>query len=142
VPEARPFVLTLGLLSARFSFNELIGFLTFCFFGDLSPVATSLLFAGSGVRAGYAGCVERSDRSLVMLDADRRCLHRRLTRRGLELRHAGGAGGCGCSRGQGHWRWSCPWDSGTTALARGVAAQHDGVDDEEVTGDEPGGLGA
>ena len=40
-------------LSARFSFNVLLGFLTFCFFGDLSPMI-SLSRAGREVRAGFA----------------------------------------------------------------------------------------
>jgi hypothetical protein len=51
-PQTRPVVLAVGqwpkpgrlpsrldCLSERFSFNDLLGFLTFCFFGDLSPIA-------------------------------------------------------------------------------------------------------
>jgi hypothetical protein len=62
-------------LSARYSFNDLLGFLTFCFFGDLSPMASSLSSVGREVRAAFAGCgAQRSDHPLVLLDADRRAV--------------------------------------------------------------------
>jgi hypothetical protein len=61
--------------SARYSFNDLLGFLTFCFFGDLSPMATSLLIAASDARAAFTRCgAQRSNHPLVTRDAERRAV--------------------------------------------------------------------
>jgi hypothetical protein len=60
-------------LSTRFSFNDLLGFLEFGFFGDLSPMALLPRGEGSGVRTGFARCgAQRSHHPLVMLNAERR----------------------------------------------------------------------
>ena len=62
-------------LSARFSFNDLLGFLEFGFFGDLSPMALLLPGVGRGVQTGFAGCrAQRSNLPIVMLDAEPRCV--------------------------------------------------------------------
>jgi hypothetical protein len=59
-------------LSERFSFNDLLGFFEFCFFGDLSPMASSPPSIGRGVRTVFARCgAQRSNHPLVTRDAER-----------------------------------------------------------------------
>ena len=61
----------LDCLSARFSFSVLLGFLTFCFFGDLSPMVSPPQCAGRRVRTGRSGCgAQRSYHPLMILDAE------------------------------------------------------------------------
>jgi hypothetical protein len=60
-------------LSARFSFNDLLGFFTFCILGDLSPIARSFPAVGRGVWARVGSCgAQRSHHPFVVLDAERR----------------------------------------------------------------------
>jgi hypothetical protein len=56
-------------LSARFSFSDLLGFFTFCFFGDLSPTVCSLLSVRRDPRSSVPRCVpQRFYQPLVMFD--------------------------------------------------------------------------
>ena len=72
--EAGSFVLTLRLLVSALFFNDLLGFLTFCFFGDLSPTAFSS-GVGCGGRPSVARCgAQRPNHSFVILDAERRAV--------------------------------------------------------------------
>lgn len=62
-------------LSARFSFSDLLGFFTFCFFGDLSPTVCSLLSVRRDPRSTVPRCVpQRFDQPLVMFDTKGRSI--------------------------------------------------------------------
>ena len=59
----------LDCLSARFSFNDLLGFFAFCFFGDLSPMACHSIVV-VGLCVGRVS--ESPNHSLVPVNTDRR----------------------------------------------------------------------
>jgi len=72
-PEPGRFSLRFACLSARFSFNDLVGFLALSFFGDLSPMSrvhslSSVVVAAFLVRR----CAQGPDRALMMFQHLRR----------------------------------------------------------------------